>query len=138
MFITLFYGVFNIPTGRFTYSTAGHNMPFVKESMASGEKFAMLPQMKTMVAGVMEGMYMELAEITLKKGGAIVLYTDGITEAVNESDEEFGENRLAKLLDKYADMSAQDMCEKLVEDVNAFQAEREQFDDMTMFILKVN
>ena len=137
MFITLFYGVFNIPTGRFIYSTAGHNMPFVKESMAPGEKFGMLPQMKTMVAGVMEGMDMELAEISLKKGGAIVLYTDGITEAVNENDEEFGENRLAKLLDKYADMSVQDMCEKLVQDVNAFQAEREQFDDMTMFILKV-
>jgi len=137
MFITLFYGVFNITTGRFIYSTAGHNMPFVKKSIASGEKFGMLPQMKTMVAGVMEGMYMELAEISLKKGGAIVLYTDGITEAVNEKDEEFGEKRLAKLLDKYADMSAQDMCEKLIEDVYAFQAEREQFDDMTMFILKV-
>jgi len=137
MFITLFYGLFNTATGRFDYSTAGHNMPFVKESMAPGEKFAMLPQMKTMVAGVMEGMYMELAEITLKKGGAIVLYTDGITEAVNERDEEFGENRVAKLLDKYVDMSAQDMCEKLIEDVNAFQADREQFDDMTMFILKV-
>ncbi|NNL43617.1 MAG: SpoIIE family protein phosphatase, partial [Desulfobacterales bacterium] len=68
----------------------------------------------------------------------IVLYTDGITEAVNERDEEFGENRLAKLLDKYADMSAQNMCEKIIQDVYAFQADREQFDDMTMFILKVN
>ncbi|MBW1643894.1 MAG: SpoIIE family protein phosphatase [Deltaproteobacteria bacterium] len=81
MFITLFYGVFNITTGRFIYSTAGHNMPFVKKSIAPGEMFGMLPQMKTMVAGVMEGMYMELAEISLKKGGVIVLYTDGITEA---------------------------------------------------------
>ena len=137
MFITLFYGVFNITTGRFIYSTAGHNMPFVKKSIAPGVKFGMLPQMKTMVAGVMEGMYMELAEISLKKGGVIVLYTDGITEAVNEKNEEFGEKRLARLLDKYADMSAQNMCEKLIEDVYAFQAEREQFDDMTMFILKV-
>jgi len=137
MFITLFYGVFNMTTGRFIYSTAGHNMPFVKKSTAPGEKFDMLPQMKTMVAGVMEGMYMELDEISLKKGGAIVLYTDGITEAVNEKDEEFGEKRLAQLLDKYAAMSAKDMCEKLIEDVYAFQAEREQFDDMTMFILKV-
>ena len=97
----------------------------------------MLPQMKTMVAGMMEGMSMDLAEINLKKGGAIVLYTDGITEAINEQDEEFGEKRLARLLDKYSDMPAQDICEKLIEDVNAFQIEREQFDDMTMFILKV-
>jgi len=137
MFITLFYGVFNITTSRFIYSTAGHNMPFVKKSIAPGVKFEMLPQMKTMVAGVMEGMYMELAEISLKKGGVIVLYTDGITEAINDKDEEFGEKRLARLLDKYSNMSAQDMCEKLIEDVYAFQAEREQFDDMTMFILKV-
>jgi serine phosphatase RsbU (regulator of sigma subunit) len=137
MFITLFYGVFNTATGQFLYSTAGHNMPFVKESTDPGAKFNMLPQLKTMVAGVMEGMYMESAEITIKKGGTIVLYTDGITEAVNKRDEEFGENRLVKLLDKYADMSAQDMCEKLIEDVYTFQAEREQFDDMTMFILKV-
>ncbi|MDY6791959.1 MAG: SpoIIE family protein phosphatase [Thermodesulfobacteriota bacterium] len=136
MFITLFYGVFNMTTGRFIYSTAGHNMPFVKTSMAPGENFAMLPQMKTMVAGMMEGMSMDLAEINLNKGGAIVLYTDGITEAINKQNEEFGEKRFARLLDKYADLPAQDMCEKLIEDVNAFQIEREQFDDMTMFILK--
>ncbi len=137
MFITLFYGVFNSTTGRFIYSTAGHNMPFIKSSNNPGEKFSILPPMKTMVAGVMEGMSMKLAETSLQKGGAVVLYTDGITEAVNEKDELFGEKRLEELLNKYSDLPAKNICKSIIEDVYTFQAGKEQYDDITMFILKV-
>ncbi len=137
MFITLFYGVFNKENGRLVYSTAGYNMPYVKSSQNTDGMFQMLPGMKTMVAGMMDGMEMGLSEIYLYKGDSIVLYTDGMTEAVNSNDEEFGEERLEELLEKYADMSAQDMCKRLIADVKAFQTGRPQFDDMTMFILKV-
>ncbi len=138
MFITLFYGVFDTETGRMIYSTAGHNMPYVKSDRESNGKFQMLPNMSpTMVAGMMDGMSMVLAETWLNSGDVIVLYTDGMTEAINQDDEEFGEDRLEELLNRYADLSAQDMCEKLITDVQVFQTGKPQFDDMTLFILKV-
>ncbi|QTA91076.1 SpoIIE family protein phosphatase [Desulfonema magnum] len=137
MFITLFYGVLNKKSGHLVYSTAGHNMPYVKSSQDTDGIFQMLPGMKTMIAGMMDGMEMGRAEIDLHKGDAIVLYTDGMTEAINRNDEEFGEERLEQLLDKYADMSAREMCKRLIADVKAFQTGMPQFDDMTMLILKV-
>jgi sigma-B regulation protein RsbU (phosphoserine phosphatase) len=136
MFITLFYGVFNRQTGRLLYSTAGHNMPYVKTSATEG-KFLILPKMQTMVAGMMDGIPMELSETNLSEGDIIVLYTDGMIEAFNQNDEEFGENRLADLLVKYSDLSAKEMCHLLIKDVRDFQKGRPQFDDMTMFVLKV-
>ena len=136
MFITLFYGVFNTKNGNLLYSTAGHNMPYIRTSATEG-KFKILPKMQTMVAGMMDGIPMQLAETHLKKGDIIVLYTDGMVEALNEQDEEFGEEKLAELLVKYSDLSAKDMCSLLIEDVQNFQKGRPQFDDMTMFILKV-
>lgn len=138
MFITLFYGVFNTETGRMIYSTAGHNMPYVRSARETDGRFHMLPNMSpTMVAGMMDGMSMALAETWLNSGDIIVLYTDGMTEAVNQENEEFGEDRLEELLNRYADLSAQEMCEKLIEDVQVFQTGKPQFDDMTLFILKV-
>ena len=138
MFITLFYAVFDTETGRMIYSTAGHNMPYVRSAKETDGKFQMLPNMSpTMVAGMMDGMSMALAETWLNSGDVIVLYTDGMTEAINQDDEEFGEDRLEELLNRYADLSAQDMCEKLITDVQVFQTGKPQFDDMTLFILKV-
>ncbi len=138
MFITVFYGVFNSKTRLLRYSTAGHNMPYVKATRGRGGKFKMLPSMKTMVAGIMDGIEMPLSEAYLRRrGDTIILYTDGMIEAVNENDEEFGEERLEKLFAKYVDFSAQDMCETLIEEVKEFQGSRPQFDDMTMLVLKV-
>lgn len=137
MFITLFYGVFNNATGQLLYSSAGHNMPYLKSSINSGNKFQMLPQMKTMVAGMMDSIPIQLAETKMQKDDVIALYTDGMTEAENENDEMFGEERLEELLNKYSDLSAPEMCKRLVEEVHDFHAGRPQLDDMTMFIMKV-
>jgi serine phosphatase RsbU (regulator of sigma subunit) len=137
MFITLFYGVFNNTTGQLLYSSAGHNMPYLKSSKNSGTKFQMLPQMKTMVAGMMDCIPMQLGETKMQKGDVIVLYTDGMTEAENDNDEMFGEERLEELLNKYSNLSAPEMCKRLFEDVHTFHAGRPQLDDMTMFIMKV-
>jgi len=73
----------------------------------------------------------------LVKGDTIVMYTDGMTEATNTFDEEFGEERLGELLNKCGDLTAKNMVEKLVKDVLAFQTGRDQFDDMTLLVMKV-
>ncbi len=138
MFITLFYGIFDTENGHLIYSTAGHNMPYIKSSENGEGTFQMLPPIEqTMVAGIMDGMTMDVAETCLHSGDTIVLYTDGMTEAIDEKEEEFGEERLEELLNRYSGLSAQDMCEKLINDVKVFQTGMPQFDDMTMFIMKV-
>ncbi len=137
MFITLFYGIINAQTGHIRYSTAGHNMPYINSSENSNGRFYLLPGLKTMVAGMVGGIEMEIAEQRLSRGDAIVLYTDGMTEAINDNDEEFGEERLEALLNRYSHLSAQEMCERIVKDVQAFQGAKPQFDDMTIFILKM-
>ncbi|MDP8240317.1 MAG: SpoIIE family protein phosphatase [Candidatus Hatepunaea meridiana] len=160
MFITFFYGMYNVRTGRLLYSSAGHNMPFVKllkpgrrsdipptsldddqqdadTAIQKDESFRMLPDMKTLVAGMFDGFEMPLAETNLSSGDIILLYTDGITEPVNKNAEEFGEERLAKILDANSNLSSQGICEKLIVEVRDFQAGMPQFDDMTVFMMKV-
>lgn len=138
MFITMFYGVYYIKTGSFVYATAGHNMPFVHyaESSSSG-KFMILPGLKTMVAGLMDGMEMESAKISLTNGDIVVLYTDGMIEAVNAEDEEFGEERFEQMLEKYSELDAEQICQNLIHEVKKYQIGMPQFDDMTMFVMKV-
>ena len=137
MFITVFYGVIHLPSGRFQYSSAGHHMPFVMNGAEKDHKFQLLPQMKTMVAGMMENIPVQQAETPLSSGDTIVLYTDGLTEAVNPSEEMFGETRLENLLSQHVSLPAEAMCRKVVEHVHSFHAGRDQSDDMTLFILKI-
>lgn len=137
MFITMFYGIYNTESGRLIYSTAGHNMPYIRILQASDRKFIQLPPMKTMVAGIFDGISMQQAETKLSDGDIIVLYTDGITEAMNDKNEEFGEERLEELLNRYAVLPAKKMCQQLIAEVRDFQSNRPQYDDMTLFIMKV-
>jgi serine phosphatase RsbU (regulator of sigma subunit) len=137
MFITLFYGIYDTESGKLVYSTAGHNMPFIKQENQPAQGFRMLPGLKTMVAGMLDGLVMERGEIGLQKGDVIVLYTDGITEAMNDNDEFFGENRLESFLNEHGDLMPDDLSNRLVDEVRNFQQNREPFDDMTVFVMKI-
>ena len=66
------------------------------------------------------------------------LYTDGVTEAVNEKDEEFGTSRLQDILNRETDASADALIEAVVREIKQFAGALEQFDDITMVVLKVN
>ena len=138
-FITIFYGIYETTTGKFVYSTAGHNMPFIR---VNKDKYSgtmeMLPRMKTMVAGMMENIPYESAELTMGQGDLLYLYTDGMTEAINLNDEEYGEPRLSELIDKQHERSAKEICRETILEVQKYQEGKPQFDDMTVFVLKVN
>jgi len=137
MFITLFYAIFDINSHKLTYSTAGHNMPFIK--LNSDNSFKMLPKMQqTMLAGMIDDIPVEVKEISMSASGdTIILYTDGITEAINEKEEEYGEERVIELLQKCKDDDAQTIGNRIIDEVKAFQPPGKQFDDMTLIILKV-
>jgi sigma-B regulation protein RsbU (phosphoserine phosphatase) len=137
MFITIFYGIYNIKTGNLKYSSAGHNMPFYRSANGENKDFRMLPPMNTMVAGIMEEMPMKLAEINLSPGDTLVLYTDGLNEAIDTEEQEYGEDRMEALLNQNKDGSSQTICDTLVSSVQDFQKEMPQFDDITLFVMNV-
>ena len=65
------------------------------------------------------------------------MYTDGVTEAVNETNEMYGENRLKELIQKNEYLEPQKMVDKIINDVNVFAGNEPQFDDITLMIIKV-
>ncbi len=134
MFVTLFYAILDSKKRTLTYVNAGHNPPMLLQGEPPK---TILLKTRGIALGVMDGADMESAEIEMKSGDVLVLYTDGVTEAVNEKDEEFGPERLAGLIRDNRSLSAQEMIEKIKEEVIAFSGSEPQYDDITLMVLKV-
>lgn len=129
MFITSWLGVYNKTTKKLTFSNAGHNHPLIKEN---GE-FKYLSIDSGIVLGIMEDFEYVLEEITLTN--ELVLYTDGITDANNENDEMYSEDRLLKFFNEFENDASPIM--PLLTDIKNFTKNQEQFDDMTLLNLKI-
>ena len=131
-YITFFYGQLDLRGHTFTYCNAGHNPPYkvsrdgrAIELMAGG-----------IVLGMMDGLHFETATTVLKPGDLIVMYTDGITEAVNAEDEEFGEARVLELVRKSQDRTAQQLVDDLVSSVKTYFGNAPQADDITVVVIR--
>jgi sigma-B regulation protein RsbU (phosphoserine phosphatase) len=129
MFITSWLGIYNKTTCKLTFSNAGHNPPLIKEN---GE-FRYLDIDSGIVLGIMEDFEYVKEEITLSD--ALVLYTDGITDANNKENEMYGENRLLNFFNKFK--LNKNPLTPLLEDITKFTEGSEQFDDMTLLYLKI-
>ena len=134
MFVTLFYGILDTRKGTFTYVNAGHNPPLL---FRAGSSTAELLRGKGIALGIFDDIELELVELRLNAGDTVVFYTDGVTEATNERDEEYGMERLTMLIPGLLDLGARDMIDAIVADVTAFAGNRPQFDDITLVVLKV-
>jgi sigma-B regulation protein RsbU (phosphoserine phosphatase) len=133
MFVTLFLGILNIRTGELDYCNGGHNPPYLIHTNGSVEA------MKTtngMALGVMEDFQYTSKRIVLEKGTTIFMYTDGITEAMNEREELFSEERLENELIVLKDKSTQEMAVGVMERINTFSEGMPQFDDITMMMVR--
>ena len=133
MFVTAWMGLLNTKTGLVTFANAGHNPPLVKHADGT---FTYLKTRPGLVLAGMEGVRYRKCEVQLEPGDMIYLYTDGVTEAVNESEELYGEERLLTILNANADADPQTICEEVKVNVDAFAGETMQFDDITMVCLK--
>lgn len=131
MFVTAWMGLLNVKTGLVTFANAGHNPPLVKQE---GEFRYHKTRAGFVLAG-MEGIRYRRFEMQLAPGDTIFLYTDGVTEATDASQQLYGENRLLAMMNGQAGKSARDVCEAVKADVDAFVGEAEQFDDITMLCL---
>ena len=137
MFVTVFIGVLDLETGEFTYVNAGHNPPVIYHAAENHCDF--LDVKKNFVMGPMDGVPFAEQKISLAKGDLIFIYTDGVTEALNEADEEYLPDRLIDFMNK-TDCRAplQTLLKNIRGDVAAHVGKAAQSDDITMFALRFN
>ena len=133
-FSTFFFGVLNTKTHEMTYANAGHNFPFL---FSVGQKPRKLEE-GGIVLGIMETFPYKEQQITFEAGDIFVLYSDGITEAINKEEEEFGESRLISIVAENRHASAGELTTKIIEAVKRHAGDCAQFDDMTLLIIKKN
>jgi len=132
MFVTFFLGIIDIRSGEVQYSNAGHNPPFVIRKDGSLEK---LGKVHGTPLGVFETDPYPADRLTLSQGDSIVLYTDGVTEAVNLDNELYEDERLSTSILKTSGLNPEEGISLIYRDVCSFAEGTEQADDITMLIL---
>ncbi len=132
-FITAFWGIIDKETNEFIYVNMGHNPPL----LVRNGKIIKLKK-GGMILGVMQTVIpYEFETIQLEKNDTIVLFTDGITEAMNMNNEEYSDERLENLVINLSGKNAEEILELIIEDVTNFTNGAEQSDDITCMVIKI-
>jgi sigma-B regulation protein RsbU (phosphoserine phosphatase) len=133
MFVTLFYSVLDNAQNTLTFVNAGHNPPLLLK-----KKTRDIIRLSTggVVLGAMKGLKMNEKTIDLQAGDLLVLYTDGITEAINQQEDQFGEERLIELLKENQELSSGDLKNLIIDQVYDFASGTPQADDITIMVLR--
>jgi sigma-B regulation protein RsbU (phosphoserine phosphatase) len=161
-YATFFYAQFDERTGRLTYVNAGHNPPLLARAGILSRVHGVLhaaaathgsnaspgdPQTDTYdlseltsggpVIGAFQNCVYEQETIEMSSGDLLVAYTDGVTEALNPNDEEFGEQRLRTLVATSAQLSADQISDLIVDRIRGWCSDRPLHDDLTLVVMKV-
>ena len=128
MFISVLYAVFDPRNGLLSYSNGGHNPPLVIHADGTSN---LLPLTGGIALGIVEGFQFDLESVTLVPGDMVVLYTDGVTEAINGEFEEFGLDRLQELCVAQVGKRPQEANAAIFQGVKDFVGDAPQFDDIT-------
>lgn len=131
-FLTLFYGELDPQTGVLTYSNGGHNAPMLVRASADVERL----DTGGLPIGMMQGVSYQEASITFERGDVLVIYSDGITESINEREEEFDEDRLIEVVKNNLGRSASGIRDRIDEALSRFVGTTAPVDDMTLMIIK--
>lgn len=133
MFVTVFYGIYNMQTGEIDFTNAGHNPPYIVHTDGT---ITTLPLVGNLVLGAFEGVPYKSGSTILNSGESLVMFTDGVTEAENIEHEQYGEARLEGLLGTLANASSQTIVDTINENVKEFAGNAEQSDDITILVVK--
>jgi len=133
MFVTILFGVLNGITRKFDYVRAGHEAPIFCDVQGSMQR---LPKGQGSALGVFDEITLDEQTVQLSKGCTLLLYSDGITEATNQQNENFGFHRIGFTLLKLAQTSAQMVCDGLINAVAEHQGGSLQNDDMTVVVVR--
>jgi len=132
LFVTYFLLIFNIRTGILEFTNAGHNPPLLVKQ--SGE-IIFLESPQSYPLGISTLSPYKSNELQMSKGDKLFLYTDGITEAQNSSDEMYSEEKLKTELANCLNFEADKLCNFIFNSAETFMGETEQYDDMTVVCL---
>jgi sigma-B regulation protein RsbU (phosphoserine phosphatase) len=130
MFVTLFYAILDAKGMTLNYVNAGHNPPLLLKGESSD---VTLLKAKGIALGVTDDVELQSVKIDLRPGDVLVLYTDGVTEAINDEEEEFGEERLLRVITENRSLPAQMILENILAAINEFAGSRPQHDDITIY-----
>ena len=135
MFVTLFFAVWDPIAETLTYVNAGHNPPFLLRVDGSLERLA---RRSGPALGAMSGKNYPATEISFREGDLLAVFTDGITEAPDGSDAQFGEGRLRELLLRHGEKHLDEAAHEVVDAVEDWQGRGERFDDITLLLARVS
>ena len=131
MFVTFFIGVLDLPTGRLHYCNAGHDTPLMITDQV--HKLDVKPNLPLAVMGDWQ---FERQDIQLEPGNTFMLYTDGLTEAMNAHKHQFGMERVLNIVKSSLGSSPQELLDSILNGMHYFVGEAEQSDDLTMLAIK--
>jgi len=138
VFISMIYGYLDMKKRMLTFARAGHN-PLIVHKRGSG-----LPQLlnpEGLAIGLEKGeifsRIIQEQTIAIEPQDLFVFFTDGVSESRNKNEQEFGEESLSKIIEENAQLTANELLKKIIDEVNAFTGDAPQFDDFTMVIVKV-
>jgi phosphoserine phosphatase RsbU/P len=134
-YATFFYGQYNPAQSRFDYVNAGHNPPILLHGFDGDITVTRLEPGGTVI-GLLEGAGYEQGSILLRPGDVLVAFTDGISEAMNLQDEEWGEELLLDTIRRHRTASAQELLDDLFDAATRFAGAAPQHDDMTLVVLR--
>ena len=132
MFVTVWFGVLEISTGKITAANAGHEYPVLRRA---GGDYELFKDKHGFVVGGMNGMKYKEYEMQLEKGSTLFLYTDGLPEATNASNEMFGTDRLVSALNSNKHLGPRQLLPEIQNCADTFVGEADQFDDLTMLAI---
>jgi len=133
MFVTVFLGILNVKTGELVYTNAGHNPPYIKRADGTFQK---MDAFHGPVIGAMPDLTYKQDIDILQKDDVILLYTDGVTEALDEDDRLYSDPKLVDLLQDNEFKHPKEMVISIAEDVQSFQGKAEQADDITILAIQ--
>ena len=131
-FISLFYGILDTNENTFTYANAGQNMPFIFNK----SKKTISLRTRGIALGIKKDASYEIEKRTINRGDSIVIYSDGISEAMNKRKTEFGDERIRRIVRSNLEKSSARIIETLFSTVNAHFGDVPQNDDMTMIVVR--
>jgi serine phosphatase RsbU (regulator of sigma subunit) len=135
MFVTILYGVLDCESRQLNYVRAGHEPPLV---INSDREDVLLPRKDGMLLGVFDEPAIDEQQVTLEPGGTLVMYTDGIYEAINPLEVVFGLERVREVARVQSMAPAQALCQLLYDEVLSYQDPLPQQDDITIVAVQVN
>jgi sigma-B regulation protein RsbU (phosphoserine phosphatase) len=133
MFVTIFLGILNTKTGELVYTNAGHNPPYLKRANGSIKQF---DKIHGLPLGVIIDQDYGESKTCLAKEDILLLYTDGVTEAMDRAQNFFSDQRLAGILSSCGDISTEGVVNRIVSEVERFQDDADQGDDITVLAVQ--